>query len=204
MKKIEKLVIASHNQGKVNEIREILKPYGVEVVSAAELNLPDVEETATSFEGNAKLKALELAKLSGLPCLADDSGLCVDALDGRPGVYTARYAPNRDFDKGMDKLLAELKDILEKNPARNRAAHFSCCLALALPENPESAAIFKGFVDGKIAEAKAGHNGFGFDAVFVPDEGDGRTFAEMAHEEKDKISHRGRALEKFVKEIFAN
>lgn len=204
MKKIEKLVIASHNQGKVNEIREMLKPYGVEVVSAAELNLPDVEETATTFEGNAKLKAIELAKLSGLPCLADDSGLCVDALDGRPGVYTARYAPNRDFDKGMDKLLAELKDILEKNPARNRAAHFSCCLALALPENSESAAIFKGFVDGKIAETKAGHNGFGFDAVFVPDEGDGRTFAEMAHEEKDKISHRGRALEKFVKEIFAN
>ena len=145
-----------------------------------------------------------MAKLSGLPCLADDSGLWVDALDGRPGVFTARYAPNRDFDKGMDKLLAELKDVLAKNSSRGRKAHFSCCLALALPENPEGAAVFKGFVDGKIAEAKAGSNGFGFDAVFVPNEGDGRTFAQMEAAEKDKISHRGRALEKFVKEIFAN
>ena len=185
---IKKLVIASHNQGKVGEIREMLMPYGVEVVSAGELGLPDVEETATTFEGNARLKACALAKLSGLPCLADDSGLCVDALDGRPGVFTARYAPNRDFDKGMDKLLAELKDVLAKNSSRGRKAHFSCCLALAL----------------KIAEAKAGSNGFGFDAVFVPDEGDGRTFAQMEAAEKDKISHRGRALEKFVKEIFAN
>ena len=111
---IKKLVIASHNQGKVGEIREMLMPYGVEGVSAGELGLPDVEETATTFEGNARLKACALAKLSGLPCLADDSGLCVDALDGRPGVFTARYAPNRDFDKGMDKLLAELKDVLAK------------------------------------------------------------------------------------------
>ena len=201
---IKKLVIASHNQGKVGEIREMLMPYGVEVVSAGELGLPDVEETATTFEGNARLKACALAKLSGLPCLADDSGLCVDALDGRPGVFTARYAPNRDFEQGMDKLLAELKDVLAKNSSRGRKAHFSCCLALALPENPEGAAVFKGFVDGKIAEAKAGSNGFGFDAVFVPDEGDGRTFAQMEAAEKDKISHRGRALEKFVKEIFAN
>lgn len=200
--KLQKIVIASHNQGKVDEIRKMLAPYGVDVVSAAELNLPDVEEAAVTFEGNAKLKAIELAKLSGLPCLADDSGLCVDALDGRPGVYSARYAPNRDFDKGMDKLLAELAKACVKKPTRK--AHFACCLALALPENPESAAVFKGFVDGRIAEAKAGSNGFGFDAVFIPDEGDGRTFAQMSREEKDKISHRGRALEKFVKEIFAN
>ena len=106
---IKKLVIASHNQGKVGEIREMLMPYGVEVVSAGELGLPDVEETATTFEGNARLKACALAKLSGLPCLADDSGLCVDALDGRPGVFTARYAPNRDFDKGMDKLCPRIR-----------------------------------------------------------------------------------------------
>ena len=192
---LQKIVVASHNQGKIAEIREILAPYEVEVISAAELNLPDVEETATTFEGNAKLKAVELSKLSGLPCLADDSGLCVDALDGRPGVYTARYAPNRDFDKGMDKLLAELAQAYVKKPTRK--AHFVCCLALALPENPASAAVFKGFVDGQIAEVKAGSNGFGFDAVFIPDEGDGRTFAQMSHEEKDKISHRGRALEKF-------
>ncbi|MCX4348568.1 MAG: RdgB/HAM1 family non-canonical purine NTP pyrophosphatase [Alphaproteobacteria bacterium] len=199
---IKKLVIASHNQGKVSEIREMLKPYGVEVVSAGELNLPDVEETETTFEGNATLKAVELSKLSGLPCLADDSGLCVDALGGRPGVYSARYAPNRDFDKGMDKLLAELADANLKNPSRK--AHFVCCLALALPGTTESAALFKGFVDGQIATEKAGSNGFGFDPLFVPDEGDGRTFAQMSHEEKDKISHRGRALGRFVKEIFAN
>ena len=204
MKKIEKLVIASHNQGKVDEIRKMLKPFGVEVVSAAELNLPDVEETATTFEGNASLKAIETAKMSGLPCLADDSGLCVDALDGRPGVYSARYAPNRDFDKGMDMLLAELNDALEKSPKKGRGAHYACCLALAMPENLESAALFKGFVDGEIALQKKGNNGFGYDPIFVPKEGDGRTFAQMSDEEKDKISHRGRALEKFVNEIFGN
>jgi len=202
--KLEKIVIASHNPGKIKEMRDILAPYGVDVISAAELNLPDVEETASTFEGNAKLKAIELARLSGLPCLADDSGLCVNALDGRPGVYTARYAPDRDFDKGMDKLLAELDEVRRKCQKDDRRAHFACCLALALPGNTESAAVFKGFVDGRISESKAGNNGFGFDAVFIPDEGDGRTFAQMSHEEKDKISHRGRALEKFIKEIFAN
>ena len=142
--------------------------------------------------------------MSGLPCLADDSGLCVDALGGRPGVYSARYAPNRDFDKGMDMLLAELNDALEKSPKKGRGAHFACCLALAMPENLESAALFKGFVDGEIALQKQGDGGFGFDPIFVPKEGDGRTFAQMSHEEKDKISHRGRALEKFVNEIFGN
>ena len=106
--KIEKIVVASHNQGKIKEIGEMLEPLNIAVVSAAELKLPDVEETGATFEENARLKADALSKLCGLPCLADDSGLCVDALGGRPGVYSARYAPNRDFDKGMEMLLGEL------------------------------------------------------------------------------------------------
>ena len=105
---IKKIVIASHNKGKIAEISALLKPYHIEVVSAVDLNLPDVEETGTTFEENACLKAVELAKISGEYCLADDSGLCVDALNGRPGVYSARYAPDRDFDKGIIKLLGEL------------------------------------------------------------------------------------------------
>ena len=204
MKKFEKLVIASHNQGKVDEIRKMLKPFGVEVVSASELNLPDVEETATTFEGNASLKAVQMAEMSGLPCLADDSGLCVDALDGRPGVYSARYAPNRDFDKGMDKLLEELDTLLKEASTKDRTAHFVCCLALVFPENLGDVLLFRGVVDGCIALKKFGTNGFGFDPIFIPKEGDGRTFAQMSHEEKDKISHRGRALEKFVNQIFGN
>lgn len=127
--KIEKIVVASHNQGKIKEIGEMLKPLNIAVVSAAELELPDVEETGTTFEENARLKADAFSKLCGLPCLADDSGLCVDALGGRPGVYSARYAPNRDFDKGMEMLLGELAAAADKA----RKAHFSCVLAFAFP-----------------------------------------------------------------------
>lgn len=192
----KKLVIASHNEGKVKEIRELLAPYGVEVVSAAELNLPDVEETGTTFEENAVLKAETLAGVSGLPCLADDSGLCVEALGGRPGVYSARYAPNRDFDKGMDMLLAELDGV----ESHERAAYFNCVLALSVPgANTE---IFSGRVNGRIIYEKCGTNGFGFDPLFVPDEGDGRTFAQMTQAEKARISHRGRALQQFIRECF--
>ena len=191
MKKFEKLVIASHNQGKVDEIRKMLKPFGVEVVSASELNLPDVEETATTFEGNASLKAVQMAEMSGLPCLADDSGLCVDALDGRPGVYSARYAPNRDFDKGMDMLLQEIAATGDPK----RSAHFACVLALADPNGKTH--IFEGRVNGHIQEHKTGSNGFGYDPIFVP-EGYNKSFAEMTAEEKAQISHRGRAMKKFL------
>ncbi len=195
---MKKLVIASHNQGKIKEISELLAPYNVEVVSADALNLPDVEETGTTFEENARLKAETLAKLSREFCLADDSGLCVDALDGRPGVYSARYAPNRDFDQGMDKLLAEI----EASGRDDRSAHFSCVLALAEP-GAVSCQIFKGQVNGKIIEEKRGDKGFGYDPLFVPDEGDGRTFAEMEKSEKSHISHRGRALAQFIDSYFA-
>ena len=128
--KIEKLVVASHNQGKINEIKTMLAPFQVSVVSAAELNLPDVEETGTTFEENAKLKSETLARLSHCFCLADDSGLCVNCLGGRPGVYSARYAPDRDFDKGITKLLDEIR----KTNSSDFSAYFACVLALTSPE----------------------------------------------------------------------
>ena len=193
---MKKLVIASHNQGKIKEISELLSPFGIEVVSAVDLNLPDVEETGTTFEENARLKAVALAKLSGEFCLADDSGLCVDALDGRPGVYSARYAPNRDFDTGMEMLLQEVA----QSGKKTRAAHFSCVIALADPKDL-SCKIFEGRVNGHLSEEKHGNGGFGYDPIFVPDEGDGRTFAEMNGEEKSKISHRGRALSAFIRSL---
>lgn len=193
---IKKIVIASHNKGKIAEISALLKPYQIEVISAVDLNLPDVEETGTTFEENSRLKAVELAKLSGEYCLADDSGLCVDALGGRPGIYSARYAPDRDFDKGIIKLLGEV----EATHSENRKAHFSCVIALANPQTLDCQ-IFEGRVEGTLSKEKHGQGGFGYDPIFVPDEGDGRTFAEMNNEEKSKISHRGRALAKFVRSL---
>ena len=130
MLKYREIIFASHNRGKIAEIREMLNPYGIKVLSAADLELPDVEETGKTFEENAYIKALAAAKAHNIPCFADDSGLCVDAIGGRPGVSTARYAPNRDFNLGMDKLLKELQ---ETNP-QNRAAHFSCVIVFARPD----------------------------------------------------------------------
>lgn len=198
---LKKIVIASHNQGKVAEIRDMLAPFEVEVVSADDLSLPDVEETGTTFEENARLKAETLARISGLPCLGDDSGLCVDALDGRPGVYSARYAPKdadgkRNFDKAMDKLIGELKEIL----VEDWSAHFSCVLALAVPG--QETKVFEGRVDGRIIPEKSGNKGFGFDPVFMP-EGFDKTFANFTSEEKAKVSHRGRAFARLLEYCFA-
>lgn len=193
---IKKIVLASHNSGKIKEISSLLAPYQIEVVSAVDLDLPDIEETGTTFEENARQKAIGLSKLSGEYCLADDSGLCVDALGGRPGVYSARYAPNRDFDKGIEKLLREI----DETHSNNRNAHFSCVMALAHPHTLECQ-IFEGRVDGHLLKQKKGQGGFGYDPIFVPDDGDGRTFAEMKAEEKSKISHRGRALSQFVRSL---
>ena len=174
-------------------MRQILAPYGVEIVSAAELNLSDVEETGTTFAENAALKAEALAAQSGLPCLADDSGLCVAALDGRPGVYSARYAA--DNETRINKLLAELK----QSGRADRSAYFACVLALKLPAAPIR--FFEGRVNGRIIDVRRGNMGFGYDPVFVPD-GETRTFAEMTNAEKSAISHRGRALAQFVREVF--
>ena len=188
---MEELIFASHNRGKIAEIKQMLAPLNIKVLSADEINLPDVEETGTTFEENAVLKALTIAKLTKKPCLADDSGLCVNALGGRPGVYSARYAPNRDFDKAMDKLLAEL----EKSGNADRSAYFACVLVLGYPDGTYQS--FEGRVNGKITKQKQGSGGFGFDPLFAPD-GYEKTFAELGAEVKNKISHRGRALQKFV------
>ena len=187
--KLEEIVFASHNSGKIKEIKKLLAPYGIKVKSALDMNLPDVEETGKTFEENSLLKSQTIAKLVNKPCLADDSGLCVDALDGAPGVYSARYAPNRDFNKGMEKLLAEM----DKSPNKSRKAHFSCVISLAWPDGQYK--VFDGRVDGQIALQKMGEGGFGYDPLFVP-EGFDCSFAQMGQEEKNKISHRGRAVEK--------
>ena len=187
--KLEEIVFASHNEGKIKEIKKLLAPYGIKVKSALDMDLPDVEETGKTFEENSLLKSRTIAKLVNKPCLADDSGLCVDALNGAPGVYSARYAPNRDFDKGMEKLLAEM----EKSPNKSRNAHFSCVISLAWPDGQYK--VFAGQVDGKIAFHKMGAGGFGYDPLFVP-EGFTCSFAQMSQEEKNKISHRGLAVEK--------
>lgn len=191
MQKYKEFIFASHNKGKISEIRSILSPLGIQILSGEDLCLPDVKETGTTFEENAYLKALSAAKERNIPCIADDSGLCVDAIGGRPGVYTARYAPNRDFDKGMDKLLCELAE----TNSDNRSAHFSCVIVLAHPDG--SYKSFEGRVDGHIATQKSGHAGFGYDPIFIPT-GYDRSFAEFSSEEKNKISHRGRALQKFI------
>ncbi len=194
MIKITKLVVASHNQGKINEIKNLLKNLNIEVVSSAELNIGDIEETGTTFAENAKIKAEATSLSCGLPCLADDSGLCVDALNGRPGVYSARYAPNRDFKLGIQKLLSEI----EETKTNNRNAHFSCCLAFAQPK--QKTKLFEGRVDGKISSQPQGENGFGYDPIFIP-EGYNQTFAELGNDVKNTMSHRSRALEKFIKEL---
>ncbi|MBQ2811105.1 MAG: XTP/dITP diphosphatase [Alphaproteobacteria bacterium] len=188
---MKELIFASHNKGKIAEIKQILSPFNIKVISSDDIDLPDVEETGTTFEENAVLKALSIAKLKNVPCLADDSGLCVNALDGRPGVYSARYAPNRDFDKAMDMLLKEIED----TKSSDRSAYFACVLVLGYPDGTYKS--FEGRVDGVIIKQKQGTSGFGFDPVFAP-LGYDKTFAELGAEIKNKISHRGRALEKFT------
>jgi XTP/dITP diphosphohydrolase len=210
MRKIEagKLVIASHNEGKVREIRELLGPYGVEPVSAAELGLPEPDEIGTTFIDNADLKARAAADLSGLPALADDSGLCVEALGDRPGIFSARWAmaaPHvdpaagpgeiggaRDFDRAMERVHDEL-EALGEDVSRN--AHFVCALALCWPDGHSE--WFEGRVDGVLIWPPRGGNGFGYDPMFVP-AGREQTFGEMDPDEKHAISHRADAFRKLV------
>lgn len=187
--KIDTLVFASHNKGKILEIEQMLKPLGIAVKSALDMDLPDIEETGTTFAQNALLKAQAIAKITGLPCIADDSGLCVDALNGAPGIYSARYAPNRDFNQAMDKLLMQM----EQSPNKSRKAHFSCVIALVLANGTHVS--FEGRIDGKILERKSGNSGFGYDPLFSPD-GYECSFADMSQAQKNAISHRGRAIKK--------
>lgn len=191
-----RLVIASHNAGKVQEIRALLGPYGLEPVSAAELGLPEPEETGTSFAENARIKAHAAAQGAGLVALADDSGLCVAALGGAPGVYTANWAETaegtRDWLMAMEKVENRLRAL---GPGVDRAAAFVCTLALAWPDGSDC--CFEGRVAGTLAWPPRGVMGFGYDPVFVP-AGETRSFAEMDPAEKKRISHRSRAFEALV------
>ena len=194
---IEKLVIASHNAGKVREIAALLAPFGVDVVSAAALGLPEPEETGTTYEANAVLKARAAADASGLPALADDSGLSVAALGGAPGIYSARWAGEpRDFAAAMAKVEAEL----QAKGATDRAAAFICALALAEPGG--AAEVFEGRVEGTLVFPPRGENGFGYDPIFVA-AGETDTFGEMDPAKKHAMSHRARAFEKLVAARFA-
>ncbi|TPG13639.1 RdgB/HAM1 family non-canonical purine NTP pyrophosphatase [Sphingomonas oligophenolica] len=191
-----KLVIASHNPGKVREIAELLQGHGLEVVSAADLDLPEPEETGTTFVANAELKALQAADLSGLPALADDSGLCVDALGGDPGIFSARWAGEaKDFDLAMRLV----EDRLNDQPDPPRDAHFVCALALAWPDGHVE--WFEGRVDGTLVWPPRGPNGFGYDAMFLPD-GHDRTFGEMEFTQKHAIGHRADAFRQLVDAVF--
>jgi XTP/dITP diphosphohydrolase len=184
-----KLLVATSNAGKMGELREILAPLGFELLSLADAALPAPDETGVTFHENAAWKATGCAVRSGLWSLGDDSGLCVDALDGGPGIRSARYAPT-DLER-RSKLLETLKAV----PAGRRGAHFFCAVALSSPDGQR---IFRaeGRVDGHIEAAGRGSNGFGYDPLFGPAETPGKTLAELSSEEKNKLSHRGRALER--------
>jgi XTP/dITP diphosphohydrolase len=189
----QKLVVASHNPGKVREIEELLAPHGLTVVGAAALGLAEPEETGSTFLANAKLKAEAATVASGLAALADDSGLCVAALDGAPGIYSARWAgPEKDFRLAMQRVHEEMR--LSRNP--DTRAHFVCALALAAPEKRTE--IFEGRVYGAITFPPRGDRGFGYDPMFVP-EGQRSTFGEMDPAAKHAISHRAKAFEKFAR-----
>ena len=198
------LVIATHNAGKLKEISALLEPHGVKCLSAGSLGLPEPPETGTTFVQNALIKARAAAEASGLPALADDSGLSVDALDGRPGVYTADWAerqhfegaPGRDWYMAMGKVEGMLQ---EKGTDVDRSCAFHCVLALAWPDGEH--AVYEGTAPGSLTWPPRGEMGFGYDPVFVP-AGREQTFAEIAPEEKHAISHRADAFAKLVAEQF--
>ena len=201
----ETLVIATHNAGKLREIQALLDPFGVTCLSAGSLGLPEPVETGTTFVANALLKARAAAQASQLPALADDSGLCVVSLGGRPGVYTADWAerqafegsPGRDWYMAMGKVEGMLAELGPKAP---RDAWFACVLALAWPDGDY--AVYEGQVDGTLTWPPRGIMGFGYDPVFVP-VGGNATFAELDPAEKHRISHRADAFAKLVAEQFA-
>jgi len=184
------LVLATANPDKAEEIRAVLRDAGVAIeLVPRPAGVPDVDETATTLEGNARLKAEALCIATGMPAIADDTGLEVDALDGAPGVHSARYAGEAaSYADNVDKLLAALRGVAESE----RHARFTTVALARWPDGREVAA--RGEVEGVIAAAPRGREGFGYDPVFVPNEGDGRTFAEMSATEKHRVSHRGRAF----------
>jgi len=186
-----KLVIATHNAGKLREMRELLALYGIEAVSAGDLNLPEPEETGASFAENAAIKAHAAAKASGLPAFADDSGLAVDALGGAPGIHSARWAgPDKNFARAMQAIDQMLRDHGATSPAR-RAAQFVSALCIAWPDG--HAEHFEATVEGMLVWPPRGEAGFGYDPMFLP-EGHDRTFGEMTADEKHGLPPRGQGL----------
>ncbi len=198
MRKLERgtrLVVASHNPGKIREINDLIRPYGMSAVSAGELGISEPEETETTFAGNARLKALHSAKASGLPALSDDSGLEVEALGGAPGVYSARWAgASKDFAYAMQRVEQELQDKFARDP-ESRRANFTAALCLAWPDGETE--VFEGKVFGHLVWPPRGEKGFGYDPMFLA-EGEELTFGEMKAEAKHAISHRARAFALFV------
>jgi len=193
----DKIVIASHNEGKVRELGELFAPFGIECVSAASLELPEPEETGATFEGNALLKARAAAAAAGMLALADDSGLEVEALGGEPGIHSARWGgPDRDFGLAMKHVRREL----EAKSVTEPRANFTCALALAGPNG--DAAVFTGKVYGAIVWPPRGTRGFGYDPIFVP-EGHAQTFGEMEPALKNALSHRMRAFQQLMAETYA-
>ncbi len=196
MRKPTKLVIATHNPGKLREIRALLAPLGIECVGAEELDLPEPEETGVTFVDNAELKARQAADLSGLPALADDSGLSVDALHGNPGIYSARWAEDgegeRDFHRAMERVWREVE---AAGPDAGHDAHFVCVLSLAWPDGAIES--FEGRCDGTLVWPPRGDKGFGYDPMFVK-AGMSETFGEIDPAEKHRISHRADAFAKLV------
>lgn len=195
MRKLEsrKLLVATHNAGKLEEMRQMFAPFGVEVVGAADFGLPEPEETETSFAGNARIKARSAMELSGLPVLADDSGITVDGLDGAPGVYTADWAKTpdgRDFMQAMRRTWEELE---ARGVPEPRTAQFRATLLMMWPDGHEE--LFEGIAPGRLVWPPRGVAGHGYDPIFVPD-GHDRTYAEMSAEEKNAISHRADAFRK--------
>jgi len=202
-----RLVIATHNKGKLAEMRELLAPYGIEAVSAGELGLGEPDETGTTFRDNARIKAIAAAKASGLPSFSDDSGVVVDALDGEPGIYSARWAgPDKDFRAAMQRIEDELQSRSATRPEQRRAA-FVSALCVAWPDGHLE--DFEARVDGTLIWPPRGDKGFGYDPMFVPD-GHTRTFGEMSSDEKHGLppkgaglSHRARAFMKLAEACLA-
>jgi len=189
-----RLVLATHNAGKVREIAELLAPFAVDVVSAGSLGLPEPEETGTTFRANAELKAHAAAAAANLPALADDSGLVVDALGGAPGIYSARWAgPTKDFAVAMQRVEQELHD------AQKPTARFVCALSLAWPDGVCD--TFEGTVEGTLTFPPRGTQGFGYDPIFIPT-GHAITFGEMAPDKKHAMSHRAHAFHQLVAACF--
>ncbi|MCT4555077.1 MAG: RdgB/HAM1 family non-canonical purine NTP pyrophosphatase [Pelagimonas sp.] len=195
----DRLLVATHNKGKLEEMSHLLQPFGISVVGAAEMKLDEPEETEDTFVGNARIKAHAAAEATGLPALSDDSGITIDALDGAPGVYTADWAETgsgRDFLIAMTRAHEELE---AKNAPHPRLAQFRCTLVLAWPDGHDE--VFEGIAPGHLIWPLRGLDGFGYDPMFVPD-GHDVTFAEMDRWEKNKISHRANAVAKLLSGCF--